>query len=114
MKNAIVTNVPDDRIASQHKKIEALGIGELFDAVVISAEVGIHKPDRRIFDHVASLLGVSNFECVFVGDDPVSDVEGALGADMEVVWLDEWDYDGRFGDEPRLHRVKKISEYFAF
>ena len=110
---AIVTNIIPELLEHQHKKIDALGIANLFDAIVYSAELGIHKPDRRIFDHTAALLGFSNEECLFVGDDPDSDVAGALGAGMEVVWLDHWQTDDRFCGNPRVHRVKAAEEYFV-
>jgi putative hydrolase of the HAD superfamily len=41
---------------------------EMFDAVVISAEVGMRKPEERIFRHAAELLGLAPEECVFVDD----------------------------------------------
>jgi putative hydrolase of the HAD superfamily len=41
---------------------------ELFDVVVISAEVGMRKPEERIFRHTASLLGLEPEECVFIDD----------------------------------------------
>lgn len=113
IKTAIVTNIPVERVESQRRKIAALGIADLFDAIVISGEFGIHKPDRRIFDHAAGLLGVSNGQCVFVGDDPTSDVQGALNADMEVVWIDNWNSGDIFSDDPRVHRVASVLEYFA-
>lgn len=112
IKTAIVTNIPKERIDSQKRKISVLGLEPLFDAIVISAEFGIHKPDRRIFDHAAKLVGASNEECLFVGDDPTSDVQGAINAGMEAVWIDKWEYDGSFDDEPRVHRVKSVLEYF--
>lgn len=112
IKNAIVTNITEERVCSQKNKIADLGIAHLFDAIVISGELGIHKPDRRIFDHTAALLGVTNDQCIFVGDDPLSDVGGALNAQMEVVWLDRFEYDGSFMGESRVHRVKDVREYF--
>jgi putative hydrolase of the HAD superfamily len=42
--------------------------GELFDAVVISSEVGLRKPDERIYRHAAGALGLDPAECVFVDD----------------------------------------------
>jgi epoxide hydrolase-like predicted phosphatase len=42
--------------------------GEMFDAVVISAEVGMRKPEPRIFLHIAALLGLDPQECVFIDD----------------------------------------------
>jgi putative hydrolase of the HAD superfamily len=41
---------------------------ELFDVVVISSEVGMRKPEERIFRHTASLLGLAPEECVFIDD----------------------------------------------
>lgn len=40
----------------------------LFDAVVISHEVGMRKPEPRIFLHTAGLLGLEPAECVFIDD----------------------------------------------
>jgi epoxide hydrolase-like predicted phosphatase len=41
---------------------------DLFDAVVISAEVGMRKPEPRIFLHAAGLIGLRPDECVFIDD----------------------------------------------
>jgi len=40
----------------------------LFDSVVISAEVGMRKPEERIFRHAVGLLGLTPEECVFIDD----------------------------------------------
>jgi epoxide hydrolase-like predicted phosphatase len=42
--------------------------GELFDAVVISGEVGLRKPDPAIFVLAADRLGIPPAECAFVDD----------------------------------------------
>jgi putative hydrolase of the HAD superfamily len=42
--------------------------GDLFDDVVISAEVGMRKPEERIFRLATDRLGLSPQECVFVDD----------------------------------------------
>jgi len=112
IKTAIVTNITSDRLYSQRKKLASLGIQHLFDTVIYSGEIGIHKPDRRIFDYTAKLLGVPNEQCVFVGDDPDSDVTGALNANMEAVWIDSLGYDGRFAGDFRVHHIKSVYEYF--
>lgn len=46
--------------------------GELFDAVVISGEVGLRKPDPRIFTLAAQRLGLVPAACVFVDDVAVN------------------------------------------
>jgi epoxide hydrolase-like predicted phosphatase len=58
--------------------------GELFDAVVISAEVGLRKPDREIFLLAADRIDVPPEECVFV-DDLLPNAEGARAIGMEAV-----------------------------
>ena len=40
----------------------------LFDSVVISGEVGMRKPEQRIFLHAVQTLGLHPAECVFVDD----------------------------------------------
>lgn len=49
---------------------------ELFDATVISAEVGMRKPEERIFRHTVELFGEEPEACVFI-DDIVHNVEAA-------------------------------------
>lgn len=44
------------------------GWDELFDGVVISAEVGMRKPEHRIFRHALEVIGLSAGECVFIDD----------------------------------------------
>src|SRR3954447_2754301 len=52
-----------------------------FDAVVISGEVGMRKPEPAIYLHTAAQLGVEPAECVFV-DDLAPNVRGAVGVGM--------------------------------
>jgi putative hydrolase of the HAD superfamily len=44
----------------------------MFDVVVISGEVGMRKPEERIFRHAAGLLGLAPGECVFIDDAEVN------------------------------------------
>ncbi|HET9655475.1 MAG TPA: HAD family phosphatase [Kineosporiaceae bacterium] len=53
----------------------------LFDAVVISGEVGMRKPEPRIFQHTVNRLGLPPQACVMVDDLP-HNVTGAVGAGL--------------------------------
>jgi len=53
----------------------------LFDVVVISGEVGMRKPEERIFRHAVDLLGLAPEECVFIDDLEVN-VTAAEGVGM--------------------------------
>jgi len=53
----------------------------LFDAVVISAEVGMRKPEPGIFRYAAGTLGLEPAECVFI-DDVEANVNAAVACSM--------------------------------
>jgi len=55
---------------------------ELFDAVVLSCDVGMAKPDIMIFGLIAKRLGVSTSECVMIDDMPIN-IDAALNAGMQ-------------------------------
>ena len=114
IKTAIVTNVSADRFEFQRNKIETMGLTPLFDVIVMSGEVGVHKPDLRVFNHATQQLGVANEDCIFVGDNPDADIVGALNAGMEAVWIDAWGDGDRFAGNPKVHRVQSVLEYFQF
>ena len=64
-----------------------LELAPLFDSLIVSAEVGFEKPDRRIYEAAAHALGVSLRDCHMVGDDEECDVQGALQAGCAGAWL---------------------------
>ena len=80
-KMGVVSNF-DRRL---HGILSGLGARAYFDGVFISAEIGVAKPDRRIFDHVALTLGLKPNELVHVGDSAMADAAGALGAEWSAV-----------------------------
>ena len=59
-------------------------LSELFDAVVISGEVGLHKPQPEIYELGAERLGVAPEGCVFV-DDLRENVAGAEAVGMTAI-----------------------------
>lgn len=85
LKLGIVSN---GEAALQWSNIDALGLRERMDVVLISQEQGLRKPDAAIFRRAAERLGAPPDDCVFVGDNPVTDVLGARNAGMQAVWLE--------------------------
>jgi putative hydrolase of the HAD superfamily len=57
---------------------------ELFDAIVISGQVGLHKPQPEIFELAAERLGVAPRSCVFV-DDLRENCAGAEAVGMTAI-----------------------------
>ncbi len=78
----ILTNGP---AYLQKSKIENGGLMPLIDFLMVSGDVGIHKPDKRLFEIAAERLNINCSECVYVGDHPVNDIAGATGAGMKAI-----------------------------
>ena len=67
------------------------GIYDLFDAFAISEELGVSKPDTRMFTHALDQLGVPTdgyARTLMVGNHLERDIKGANALGMISVWLD--------------------------
>lgn len=88
IKVVVITNGASD---VQREKLEVLGLTDLVDGVVVSGELGIEKPDPRIFAAALAVAGVAADRAVHVGDSLRSDVGGALASGITAVWLNRED-----------------------
>lgn len=84
-----------------------VGLTGLVDFVVTSLEVGSEKPSRPIFDAALARAGVSADEAVHVGDQVMSDVEGARMAGVMPVLIDR---DGNHPDFVDTIRIEKLGQ----
>ncbi len=81
---AVVSN-SDGRAATA---LAAGGLLDAFEFVIDSGEVGVEKPDPRIFQIALDRLGLSAADALYVGDLYEVDVVGARAAGLDVVLLD--------------------------
>ena len=65
--------------------LEETGLSGLFDAVILSRDVGWRKPHPNIFNKALEALGVPGNQAAHVGDSPESDVAGAKSVGMVAV-----------------------------
>ena len=81
----IVTNGPSQM---QRHKCQALGLDQIAPFIIVSEEVGYAKPDPRIFGDALDATGLVRGEQVmFVGDNPVTDIDGARRVGMRTAWV---------------------------
>lgn len=66
---------------------EETSLGGKFDATVFSCDVGISKPDPRIYEIACERLEVEPAECLFVGDGANDELPGAERVGMSAVQL---------------------------
>ena len=98
---------------TQRSRIAISGIADYFDAIVISEEVGFTKPDPRMFEHAAELLGgISKPHTLMIGDSPSSDMQGGSNFGIDTCLIDP---DGSLKEStpPPTFRISGIEEIVA-
>ena len=105
IKVGVLTNGPSD---FQRRKLEVSGLGVELDAIAISGELGVAKPEREAFEQALALLGTTADETAMVGDSLENDILGAIAAGFAtVVWMPG----KRSGDlPPGAHLAHEIAE----
>jgi putative hydrolase of the HAD superfamily len=84
LRLGVITNGHGEQ---QRAKVAALGLTNTFEAVLAAGDVGIAKPDARIFLLAADKFGVSPARCAYVGDQHDIDALAAAAAGMTGIWL---------------------------
>jgi 2-haloalkanoic acid dehalogenase type II len=108
-----------DRLATRYRLFTAsngnadlgkIGIAQFFERTVAARHVGALKPDPAIFHKVIEGTDLQAHEVVYVGDDPLLDVEGARGAGMQAIWIDRQGGEWPPQIAPAAHTVRSLTE----
>lgn len=75
----------------QFKKLDRSALKGLYDIVVLSEDLGVNKPDRRLFDFAAEKAGIKGEKTIMIGDNPSTDIAGAIDAGWDAVYLNRED-----------------------
>lgn len=87
-KLGIIANQPLD---TRKRMAEEWGLSELFDLMIISAEVGFSKPDPRLFKEALYKAQTTADKCVMIGDKLTNDIAPAKALGFKTVWVrQEW------------------------
>jgi putative hydrolase of the HAD superfamily len=92
MKLGLITN---GLSCLQREKIEGAALAPWFDATVISGDLGIGKPDARIFRAALDRLGTDPAQTLMVGNSVRVDIGGAQAVGMKAILLDRGDPHGK-------------------
>lgn len=99
----IITN---GELDFQTDKLTAVALAERMEHVIASGDVGVAKPDRRIFELAVRRFGVAPDRAAYVGDRLQTDAIGARDAGLLGIWLDRHDAGGEFG--PRIRSLAEL------
>ena len=97
---------------SQNQKLTTTNIRKYFDVILVSGDIGIHKPDKRIFLQAVEQLGLKPEEVAFIGDTFSTDILGAYNAGLKPVWI--WPDFQRITEFPitRITHFEELLEVF--
>ncbi|OTG63373.1 hydrolase [Acinetobacter sp. ANC 3903] len=91
--------------------LQGLGFSHFFDEIVSSELVGISKPNPEIFLYTSQKLDIAPEHCLFIGDHPVNDIQGATRAGMNALWLQGF-HDSEVSQE--IARIQSLAEIKQF
>lgn len=86
-KGLLLGIITNGDVPLQSKKIELLSFESEFDEILITGSIGIHKPEAEPFRVMAERLRLSPSELLYVGDNPLNDVEGSRNAGYTPVFV---------------------------
>lgn len=107
VKLALITNgllkVQDGRIRKSH-------IAKYFEAIVISEEAGVAKPNPKIFEYTLKELGHTNKGTVLmIGDSLNSDIKGGVNFGIDTCWFNPKKLENNSGLKP-TYEIKELNE----
>ena len=72
----------------QNKRLDSAGIRKYFEAIFISQDIGINKPDKGFFEYCfARIPDFDPAKAMIVGDSPSSDILGGQNAGIVTCWI---------------------------
>ena len=83
----------------QFDKLRSGGVLDMIDCIVLSDEIDINKPDRRIFDYALQKAGTTVEHSIMIGDNPDTDIKGALNAGWRAVFFNRDNLPIEFGED---------------
>lgn len=86
MQTAILSNGAPDML---NAGVDAAGLGDIFDAVLSVEDVGVFKPDPRVYQLAVDRLGVAPAEICFMSSNGW-DAVGAAAFGFRVVWINRY------------------------
>lgn len=77
----------------QYKKLDACGLRDYFDTIVLSEDAGVNKPSKAFFDYALKVSGANPTATLMIGDNLQTDILGALNAGLDAMLFNRWHVD---------------------
>jgi putative hydrolase of the HAD superfamily len=85
--NTLKLNYRLAAVTNGNADIYHIGLGHLFDFSWSAADAGQQKPHPIIFNSLLQKQQLQAHEVIHIGDDPITDIQGAHNANIQAIWL---------------------------
>ena len=102
VKLGIITNGPSEH---QWAKVDALGVEKWIsrENIIVSGDLGINKPDVRIFDAMQEKLQLGVESLYYIGDSLENDIVGANNAGWNTIWINR--YNKEYLQDTKMYKI---------
>lgn len=93
----------------QNKKLILTKLKEFFETVIISGEIGISKPNQKIFEIACKEIKEDPKNCIMVGDNYKLDIQGAQNYGLNAIWINRKNEEFEFKNQ--IKELKELINY---
>ncbi len=93
-------------------KMEVSNLNPFFRHIIISEEVGVNKPDSRIFNHALQLAQAQKHESIMIGDSLEADIYGAQQFGMEAIFFNPNKIEKPKEVQTQIHHLEELMHLF--
>lgn len=93
----------------QYKKLQACGLINYFDTIILSEDAGANKPSSQFFEYAFAQSHAEPSTTLMIGDNFVTDIQGAKKAGLDVMFFNQHPENFQ-APEPVNYEVNKLSE----
>ena len=97
----------------QYKKLDACGLRDYFDTIILSEDAGVNKPSPLYFDYALKVSGANKEKTLMIGDNLQSDILGALNAGLDAMLFNRWQISSEEFPQNLTFAVETLSEIKA-
>jgi putative hydrolase of the HAD superfamily len=92
-------------------KLKSSGINNYFNEIISSTNSGAKKPNIKIFQYALKKTATHKDECLIIGDNLETDIEGAFRAEWNSIWFNKENIDHK--EEKATHNINSLVELFS-
>ena len=94
----------------QYKKLDACGLRDYFDTIILSEDAGVNKPSPQFFDYAFRQSGAHRETTLMIGDNLQTDILGALNAGIDAMLFNRWGVDPTDSPLPPTFVVDRLAD----